>query len=43
MEFMSTHPSDSRRSASLREQLAEALQVYDHVAHKYALGEPINK
>jgi predicted Zn-dependent protease len=43
MEFMSTHPSDSRRSVSLREQLPEALQVYEQAAHKYALGEPINK
>jgi predicted Zn-dependent protease len=43
MEFMSTHPSDSRRSASLREQLPAAMQVYEQADQKYALGEPIDK
>ena len=43
MEFMSTHPSDSRRSASLREQLPEAVQIYEQASEKFGLGEPIEK
>lgn len=43
MEFMSTHPSDSRRSASLREQLPEAVQIYERASQKFGLGDPIDK
>ncbi len=43
VEFISTHPSDSRRSARLREQLPSAMQIYEQAPEKYALGEPIEK
>lgn len=43
MEFMSTHPSDSRRSASLREQLPEAVQIYEQSLQQFGLGEPLEK
>lgn len=41
MEFLSTHPSDARRAAALRELLPEALQHYEQSAEKYGLGEQI--
>lgn len=43
MEFLSTHPSDARRSASLRERLPEAMQIYQQAPVKYGLGEPITE
>ncbi|MFN8710533.1 MAG: M48 family metallopeptidase [Planctomyces sp.] len=41
MEFLSTHPSDARRSAALREKLPEAMQAYEKSAEKYGSGEEI--
>lgn len=41
IEFLSTHPSDARRSAALREHLPRAMQLYQESAEKYGLGEPI--
>lgn len=41
MEFLSTHPSDERRSAALRELLPEAMTHYEQSAEKYGLGEQI--
>lgn len=41
MEFLSTHPSDARRSAALRELLPEAVRYYQESAEKYGLGEKI--
>ena len=41
-EFLSTHPSDERRSAELRELLAEAVPIYDESATKYGIGEMIS-
>lgn len=38
-EWMSTHPSDSRRSADLREALPEAMTLYNSATTKYGLGE----
>lgn len=38
MEFLSTHPSDARRSAALREKLPEAMQAYQQAAVKYGQG-----
>ena len=38
-EWMSTHPSDSRRSADLREALPEAMTLYNSATKKYGLGE----
>jgi predicted Zn-dependent protease len=43
MEFMSTHPSDARRSATLREKLPQAMQVYQAAPEKFELGEAIDK
>ncbi|MCH2202125.1 MAG: M48 family metallopeptidase [Fuerstiella sp.] len=43
MEFMSTHPSDFRRSESLRERLPDAMQTYEQARKKYGLGEPIDQ
>ena len=43
IEFMSTHPSDSRRSVRLREQLPAAMQLYEQAPEKYALGEPLER
>jgi len=43
MEFMSTHPSDARRSAALREKLPQAMQVYESAPEKLALGEAIEE
>lgn len=41
MEFLSTHPSDERRSLALRELLPEAQRIYDKSAEKYGSGEQI--
>lgn len=41
-EWMSTHPSDTTRRASLREWLPKAQAEYAHAPQKYDLGEPIN-
>lgn len=38
MEFLSTHPSDSRRASALRELLPEALQIYKAAPEKLGLG-----
>jgi len=43
MEFMSTHPSDARRSSALREKLPEAMQVYQSAPEKFELGEAITQ
>ncbi|MHC4878500.1 MAG: M48 family metallopeptidase [Planctomycetota bacterium] len=40
-EFLSTHPSDARRAAELRERVPEALQFYEQAPEKIGLGEPI--
>lgn len=39
--FFSTHPSDARRAADLREQLPESLAIYKAAPEKFDLGEPI--
>ncbi|MEZ6041513.1 MAG: M48 family metallopeptidase [Planctomycetaceae bacterium] len=41
MEWMSTHPSDSTRSANLRELVPQAVQLYEKSPQKFGLGEPI--
>lgn len=41
VEFLSTHPSDSRRSANLREQLPAAMELYANSPQKFGLGETI--
>lgn len=41
MEWMSTHPSDARRSAALRELLPQAMSLYEKVDQKMGLGEPV--
>lgn len=41
MEFLSTHPSDARRSAALRDLLPAALDFYDAAPEKIGLGEMI--
>ncbi len=41
MEFLSTHPSDARRSSALRELLPEAMRHYEKATQKYGLGEQI--
>lgn len=41
MEFLSTHPSDARRSAALREQLPAAMELYAQAGQKHGLGEAI--
>ena len=38
MEFLSTHPSDARRSSALREKLPEAMKLYDQAAQKLGQG-----
>ncbi len=43
VEFLSTHPSDSRRSSSLREQLPKAMQIYEQAVVKYGLGDAIKQ
>ena len=39
--FFSTHPSDARRAADLREQLPESLAIYKQAAQQYGLGEDV--
>ena len=43
VEFLSTHPSDARRSAALRELLPEAMDLYQQVPKKAGSGETISK
>ena len=43
VEFLSTHPSDARRSAALRALLPEALELYNSAPRKPGSGEPISK
>lgn len=38
MEFLSTHPSDARRSSALREKLPEAMTLYQQATQKYGQG-----
>ena len=40
-EFFSTHPSDLKRAEQLREQLEEAMVLYDATPQKFGLGEPL--
>ena len=42
MEYLSTHPSDARRSSALREVLPDAMKLYDAAGRKYGLGEAVN-
>lgn len=41
MEFLSTHPSDARRSSALRELLPEAMGLYEAAPEKLGLGQSI--
>lgn len=41
MEFLSTHPSDARRSAALRDLLPEAMNHYRAAPQKFGMGEAI--
>lgn len=41
MEWLSTHPSDARRAAALRELLPTAMQNYEAAAEKHGMGEAI--
>jgi len=41
MELLSTHPSDHRRAAQLRELLPQAMQHYEAAEAKHGLGEII--
>jgi predicted Zn-dependent protease len=41
MEWMSTHPSDSTRSAALRELLPQAMEYYEKASEKVGLGESV--
>lgn len=43
MEFLSTHPSDARRSAALRELLPEAMGLYNNASEKIGSGQPIEE
>jgi predicted Zn-dependent protease len=43
MEFLSTHPSDARRSAALRELLPEAMGLYNNAPEKIGSGQPIEE
>jgi metalloendopeptidase OMA1, mitochondrial len=43
MEFLSTHPSDARRSAALREVLPEAMDLYQAAPEKLGMGQPIEE
>ncbi|MBI1313720.1 M48 family metalloprotease [bacterium] len=40
-EWLSTHPSDARRAADLRQRLPDALKIYEQTTDKVGLGEPI--
>ncbi len=41
MEWMSTHPSDVRRSVALRELMPEAMSLYEKAQEKLGIGEPV--
>lgn len=41
IEFLSTHPSDARRSAALRELLPEAVELYEDAPEQIGVGEKI--
>lgn len=43
MEFLSTHPSDARRSAALRELLPEAMNLYNAASEKLGSGQVIEE
>ncbi len=40
-EFLSTHPSDARRAATLRELLPDAHKLYAKATTKYGMGETL--
>ena len=40
-EWLSTHPSDARRSADLRVALPEALKLYEQAPKKFGLGDKL--
>ncbi len=40
-EFLSTHPSDSRRAIDLRDLLPDAKRIYDNTPTRHGLGETI--
>lgn len=40
-EFLSTHPSDDRRSSDLAAKLAEAQAIYEKAPVKYGIGEKL--
>ena len=42
MEFLSTHPSDARRSAALRDLLPEAMELYQAAPEKIGMGKVIS-
>ncbi|MCP4856585.1 MAG: M48 family metallopeptidase [Fuerstiella sp.] len=42
MEFLSTHPSDARRSSALREVLPEAMRLYENAAEKTGTGQSMD-
>ncbi|MDG2130798.1 MAG: M48 family metallopeptidase [Fuerstiella sp.] len=42
MEFLSTHPSDARRSFALRDALPEAMEIYDAAAEKIGTGQSLD-
>ena len=41
-EFLSTHPSDARRSADLERQMAMAMSIYSNNPTKYGVGERLH-
>ena len=41
LEFLSTHPSDARRSAALRDVLPEAIELYQAAPEKIGMGDII--
>ena len=43
MEFLSTHPSDARRSAALRDVLPEAIELYQAAPEKIGMGQMIEE
>jgi len=40
-EWMSTHPSDTRRAEDLRQALPEAMSIYGAASQQHGLGEPL--
>ncbi len=40
-EWLSTHPSDARRSAELRAALPESLKLYEQAPQKFGLGDKL--